>query len=532
MPVTPTKSDDRPADETIKETFESILIAFILAFVFRAYVVEAFVIPTGSMAPTLLGQHVAIRCNECGYDFTVDPDANRIGSRIAQTANVVCPMCHAINVLGPRETPIRSGDRILVHKFIYSFSEPRRWDVVVFKAPHDPDTNFIKRLVGLPNEEVYIHEGNIYTRATSGDASPADAPLRIARKTGREDVQRAVWQPIYHSNFVPLDGGQRVDARRPDWAVPWVVEAGDWEPLGNRRAYTFRGPGAQGASAEAAGRLRFDFQTSRFDEPQWYYPYDQARHVDAEPIEDVRIALVIRPQGTGTRLSLSTTARLAGPQRERLTATINRDGAVVLESVDLQSGARMELAREQADPLPAEENTSVELWFADAEASVWIDGDCVLRKAFEVEGVEALQRRQPPAMTPTVNLEISGGPATLYNVELDRDLYYSNSIGAEPLRGALFTSDTQRTRRTPVQLDADEFWCLGDNGPRSSDGRYWEGANVNPWVQTRLLPGKADPGGIVPRELLMGRAFFVYFPAPYTTFGIPLPNFGDMRFIH
>ncbi len=43
----------------VKETVESILVAFILAFVFRAFVVEAFVIPTGSMAPTLYGAHMA-----------------------------------------------------------------------------------------------------------------------------------------------------------------------------------------------------------------------------------------------------------------------------------------------------------------------------------------------------------------------------------------------------------------------------------------------------------------------------------------
>ena len=54
--TTPDTPPHQP-DETIKETFESIIIAFILAFVFRAYVVEAFVIPTGSMAPTLLGAH-------------------------------------------------------------------------------------------------------------------------------------------------------------------------------------------------------------------------------------------------------------------------------------------------------------------------------------------------------------------------------------------------------------------------------------------------------------------------------------------
>src|SRR5215212_613485 len=61
----------------VKETIESILIAFILAFVFRAFVVEAFVIPTGSMAPTLLGAHMRFTCRECGYQW----DTNYPGRR-------------------------------------------------------------------------------------------------------------------------------------------------------------------------------------------------------------------------------------------------------------------------------------------------------------------------------------------------------------------------------------------------------------------------------------------------------------------
>src|SRR5437773_11324206 len=57
---------------SVKETLESILVAFILAFIFRAFVVEAFVIPTGSMAPTLLGAHMRFRCPDCGWRFDVN----------------------------------------------------------------------------------------------------------------------------------------------------------------------------------------------------------------------------------------------------------------------------------------------------------------------------------------------------------------------------------------------------------------------------------------------------------------------------
>src|ERR1700676_3426555 len=52
---------------TIRETIESIVIAFILAFLFRTFEVEAFVIPTGSMATTLMGRNLDLDCPQCGF---------------------------------------------------------------------------------------------------------------------------------------------------------------------------------------------------------------------------------------------------------------------------------------------------------------------------------------------------------------------------------------------------------------------------------------------------------------------------------
>src|SRR6187455_724125 len=66
-----------PPDEAqsghVKETLISVIIAFILAFVFRAFVIEAFVIPTGSMAPTLMGAHMRFQSPESGYNWPVGP---------------------------------------------------------------------------------------------------------------------------------------------------------------------------------------------------------------------------------------------------------------------------------------------------------------------------------------------------------------------------------------------------------------------------------------------------------------------------
>ena len=105
----------------IHEWVESIIVAFILAMTIRAFVIQAFKIPTGSMRPTL-----------------------------------------------------QEGDLILVNKFIYGakipftdsrlpvWQEPKRGDVVVFIYPDNPKKDFIKRLIALEGESVEIKNGTVY----------------------------------------------------------------------------------------------------------------------------------------------------------------------------------------------------------------------------------------------------------------------------------------------------------------------------------------------------------------------------------
>src|SRR5213082_1146070 len=107
-------------ESSVKETIESILIAFVLAFVFRAFVVEAFVIPTGSMAPTLMGAHMEFRCPDCGYRYEVNYSADSSSEdEIAIPAysqhtyrNVKCPNCgYSLPESMTTRPEVRYGDR-------------------------------------------------------------------------------------------------------------------------------------------------------------------------------------------------------------------------------------------------------------------------------------------------------------------------------------------------------------------------------------------------------------------------------------
>ena len=127
----------RHSVESIITLLEWLVVAFILALMFMTFAMQAFQIPTGSMAETLRGAHYPICCFRCGYAFDV-------GNGEVSYGRPQCPNCDYIepaHALGQAN----NGDRIFVLKSIYQFFEPKRWDVVVFKNPIGPQTNFIKR---------------------------------------------------------------------------------------------------------------------------------------------------------------------------------------------------------------------------------------------------------------------------------------------------------------------------------------------------------------------------------------------------
>lgn len=57
---------------------------------------------------------------------------------------------------------LNDGDNLIVDKISYRFSDPKRFDVVVFPFQYQEDTFYIKRIIGLPGETVQIYEGDIY----------------------------------------------------------------------------------------------------------------------------------------------------------------------------------------------------------------------------------------------------------------------------------------------------------------------------------------------------------------------------------
>src|SRR5580698_1168491 len=55
-----------------------------------------------------------------------------------------------------------TGDRLLADKLSYKFEHPHRGDVVIFYYPRDPQQVYVKRVVGLPGEDVEIRSGDVF----------------------------------------------------------------------------------------------------------------------------------------------------------------------------------------------------------------------------------------------------------------------------------------------------------------------------------------------------------------------------------
>jgi signal peptidase I len=140
---------------TLREYFESIVIAVILALFIRTFVVQAFKIPTGSMEENLL-----------------------------------------------------IGDHLLVNKFVFAPTETgaertllpvgtiKRRDIIVFKYPEDPERDFIKRVIGLPGETVEVREKKVYINGTALDEpyvhflAPPSAPSELHEVTSFDVRER------------------------------------------------------------------------------------------------------------------------------------------------------------------------------------------------------------------------------------------------------------------------------------------------------------------------------------------------------
>jgi signal peptidase I len=136
----------RPARKSVfREYAEAIVLAVLLAFAIRVFVVQAFKIPSGSMIPTLLvGDHILVSKLSYGLQWPTQCEFNWTGPIQLSPKNWRLPVsCYS-------------------HTTLLEFSKPKRGDIIVFVYPEDREKDFIKRIIGLPGDKVEVRHKVVY----------------------------------------------------------------------------------------------------------------------------------------------------------------------------------------------------------------------------------------------------------------------------------------------------------------------------------------------------------------------------------
>lgn len=548
-----------------RETVESIVIALVLAFLFRTFEAEAFVIPTGSMATTLLGRHKDVECPECGIDFTVNASdevdrAGRLLSRDRHSAVIggICPNCNLkvsfLNAEGEVIVPSYKGDRILVSKQAYAIEDPRRWDVVVFRYPLGAATNYIKRLVGLPNETVKISQGDIFVRAESDDS------FSIARKPP-EKVE-ALLRGVHDNDHVPTL------LREQGWPPRWApsdsngstTEISDWRSDDGHRKFTLNhapenvawlayhhipASGEVWDAAELGLSLNAEMARPRLITDRLAYNSSISEYED---FSDQNVSKGLHWVGD---LALECTVEIEQVDRSAsLTLLLVEGGRSFTCEFNLNHSTAQLSIEGQPDFAASAQVVDLmdgdhRLRFAnvDDQLLLWIDGRLV--QFAEATTYAGFGRNVPTVedLTP-VRIGAKGAKLAVSHLEIKRDIYYIAdrqsrlsdftslpfSLSSEQEIAQFFSSPQawptvfgEQMRTVEFALKEDQFFVLGDNSARSQDGRLW---------------GSGEH--YFDRELMIGKALMIYWPhawetaysvdVPGTDLRVPFyPNFSRMR---
>jgi signal peptidase I len=516
---------------------EALVVAFIAALVVRGFEAQAFVIPTGSMAPTLMGRHKEIACPDCGFVYAVNASEEVEGRSVARTvAAGLCGNCRYQARLD--ETPSYKGDRILVMMFPYDLPQlpgsnrPSRWDVVVFRYPEEPEVSYIKRLVGLPGETVRIVHGDVFIKAQAGEN------FNLARKPLRH--QTAMQINVFDDRHRPASL-----AGRPEWQR-WRSEDAGWQ-LPTDAASQYR-------SKESA---KHDWTELRYhnlvpDNEQWeaivkdgelprppratlvtdFYSYNTNMLTDfsnelTDTLQDQDGAWM-QPHWVGDlTLDLQLEILHAGPGAS-VRLELIKAGIPHRCTIHLASGAAVvtrgdrELAHWQT-PIKGSGRHQIEFANVDDRVSLIVDGRPIGGEGAEFESNAPVPIPAEADLSPAA-IAARDADVIASDLVLKRDIYYTQNPGRldyglvwddrlprTPAELFDFLSDTSRfgrlanVRSSEYPIGPDRYFMLGDNSPRSKDSRGW-GSDDALWDTTERRKWE------VPRQLLTGKAFYVYWP--------------------
>ncbi|MDB5385734.1 MAG: sipV 1, partial [Planctomycetaceae bacterium] len=544
--IKPRPKHDGPRDNW-RDTIESIVIAFILAFIFRTFVCEAFIIPTGSMAETLYGRHKDVICTQCKTRFRVgaSSEVDRDNGYFLPNRRLkygFCPNCR-FQMDIEDELPF-AGDRILVNKFPYEFTEPKRWEVVVFKFPGDPKISYIKRLIGLPEETISVLAGDLYRQ--SGELGKAeilrkppkvqqetqilvydnDKPAHVLLEQGfperwapvkaenPETADQEGWQADAKTRSFTIDATQKHADSRPSWIRyrHYVPKPVDWQRAGEKKQielppqlmliadyYAYN----SGFSGE------FPINDPETDAVGDRWVGDLTLKCELEVLQSsglVTLELVEGRRKYHCDFDLATGLATLSYQDEsnRLNAGAHEENVPIGEAQTVVGKAgkyALEFANVD-DRLLLGVNGR---WIAFQRNGKPVDGSYDFPQ-LAVERVPTHQDLSP------IGIAAQQSKVRISKLLITRDIHYTYKNENDAHNARILLEDPVQyadgvKNKVPerFQLAKEELLVLGDNSPCSSDSRMWNHKPSHPYALNR--------------NLMIGKAFLIYWPH-----GVPFPG--------
>jgi predicted RNA-binding Zn-ribbon protein involved in translation (DUF1610 family) len=405
---------------------EAAILGAILLAIAATWHIRAFVVAGPSMAETLVGMHRKLACPDCGWSFRCGAD-----EAIMLGKQAICPNC-GYRAQRLDAAPRLPADGVLVDRSAFLLRPPRRWELAALRDSNRGSRFYVKRLVGLPGEQIDLRHGDIYADGV------------IQRKNFAQ--QRALAVMVHDSSREPSSLPSR-------WQPDNAKSA--WRQSGSR---FWRPPTSiAGPDAAATDWLTFHHRRRRpgRDEVLEEVPiadddgYNQTRPVtQTHLIRDLMVRCRIRGSDSGRAMWLITD----GLSQFLITLDF---GAV--EASIVQDGRR--IARVSLPKPLAVDDLLCELALCDEQVLLALDGRETLRVAYASPDVPFRPTSRPVAVG------TRGDALEIWELALLRDVYYS------PAR----VRDGK-----PAQdcLAGDEYFVLGDNSPASLDSRGWAHAGI------------------------------------------------------
>ena len=389
--------------------------AFVLL---NTVVLDTFHIPTGSMAPALRGHHRVCGCPRCGQEVVVGRASTDTDGKGASRhyRKAFCQNC-GLYPIPLADTLEVAGDKIMVNKIAYVVRSPARWEIVVFRLL---GTFYIKRLLGLPTEDILIHDGDLYVNG------------QLIRKTFEQ--AKAMRVLVFDQDCTPTKG----------WRNRWEFLP---SPLGSGKLIL------DGRLTPQALTYRHLLSgADKCESIRDEHAYNGAVHDESECVHDFMIETDIEVVAGQGSLAL----RLCDGHSwvEILLPVSDKRAAEVFT----WSMAAPEQMRKLADieriaPLQSGRRHHIEMALVDRRLSVVVDGHVWPH-------VDLPEAKTREGVSRPFQAQADGVRVQLHGFRLYRDVHYGQQ-GKNAVRG------------NSVRLGVDQYFVLGDNSPNSSDSRYW-----------------------------------------------------------